>query len=80
MAGTETVPLRLRAQQPAFSGAPVSNIVRILLAIFLPPVAVLTKVGFGKQFWINIVLTICGILPGMIHAVWVIGRYDRPRY
>lgn len=48
--------------------------VRILLAIVLPPLGVFFEVGLGKHFWINIVLTILGYFPGIIHAVWVIAR------
>jgi uncharacterized membrane protein YqaE (UPF0057 family) len=48
------------------------DILRIVLAIFLPPLAVFLTVGLGLQFWINIVLTILGVVPGMIHALWVI--------
>lgn len=51
------------------------DLLRALLAIFLPPVAVFFVVGFGVQFWINIVLTILGYLPGMIHAIWIIVRH-----
>ncbi|MGU3539324.1 YqaE/Pmp3 family membrane protein [Methylobacterium sp. A54F] len=55
----------------------MSNIVRILLAIFLPPIAVLITAGFGLQFLLNILLTLCFGIPGMIHAIWIIMR-DRP--
>ncbi|WP_132254445.1 MULTISPECIES: YqaE/Pmp3 family membrane protein [Methylobacterium] len=55
-------------------GDPVSNIVRILLAIFLPPVAVLITEGIGLQFLLNILLTLLGGIPGMIHAIWIIMR------
>ena len=48
------------------------DILRIVLAIFLPPVAVFLTVGFGMHFWINILLTILGFIPGIIHALWVI--------
>jgi uncharacterized membrane protein YqaE (UPF0057 family) len=48
------------------------DLIRIIFAIFLPPVGVFLQVGFGLHFWINIVLTLCGYLPGIIHAVWVI--------
>ena len=48
------------------------NIVRILLAIFLPPVAAFLQVGFGLHFWLNILLTLLGGLPGMVHALWLI--------
>jgi uncharacterized membrane protein YqaE (UPF0057 family) len=29
----------------------------------------------GKHFWINVVLTILGYIPGIAHAVWVIAKY-----
>ena len=48
------------------------DIVRIILAIILPPVGVFLQVGFGVQFWINILLTLLGYLPGIIHALYVI--------
>jgi len=47
-------------------------IVKILLAIFLPPVAAYMQVGTSKQFIINIVLTLCCGVPGMIHALWLV--------
>ncbi len=50
------------------------DIIRILLAIFLPPVGVFLQVGLGLQFWLNILLTLCGYFPGIIHALWVILR------
>lgn len=52
----------------------VGDALRILLAILLPPLGVFFEVGLGKHFWINIVLTILGYFPGIIHAVWVIAR------
>jgi len=48
------------------------DIVRIIAAIILPPLGVFLQVGIGKHFWINIVLTILGFVPGVIHAIWVI--------
>ena len=48
------------------------DILRIILAIILPPVAVFMTVGLGMHFWINILLTLLGGIPGMIHALWVI--------
>ncbi|MDR5900984.1 YqaE/Pmp3 family membrane protein [Halomonas icarae] len=50
------------------------DLIRILLAIFLPPVGVFLQVGIGMHFWINIILTICGYIPGIVHAVWVIAK------
>ncbi|GHB30255.1 MULTISPECIES: YqaE/Pmp3 family membrane protein [Salinicola] len=48
------------------------DIIRIIFAIILPPVGVFLQVGLGLQFWINIVLTLLGYIPGIIHAVWII--------
>lgn len=50
------------------------DVLRILLAILLPPLGVFLQVGPGLHFWLNILLTILGYIPGIIHAVWVILR------
>jgi uncharacterized membrane protein YqaE (UPF0057 family) len=47
-------------------------IIKILLAIFLPPVAAFLQVGISTHFWINIILTILGGIPGVIHALWLV--------
>jgi uncharacterized membrane protein YqaE (UPF0057 family) len=54
--------------------------IRILLAILLPPLGVFLQVGIGLQFWLNILLTILGYIPGIVHAVWVIVAYGPDRY
>lgn len=38
------------------------DLIRVLLAIFLPPVAVFLEVGLGAQFWINLLLTPCSVI------------------
>jgi len=50
------------------------TLLKIILAIFLPPVAAFLQVGIGLHFWVNILLTILGVVPGMIHALWLIAR------
>ncbi|WP_417242671.1 YqaE/Pmp3 family membrane protein [Celeribacter sp.] len=50
------------------------DLIRILLAVILPPLGVFFQVGLGKQFWLNILLTLLGYIPGIIHAVWIIAR------
>ena len=50
------------------------DIIRILLAILLPPLGVFLQVGLTTQFWINVILTILGYIPGIVHAVWIIAR------
>lgn len=48
--------------------------IRILLAILLPPLGVFLQVGIGLHFWLNILLTIFGYVPGIIHAVYIIAK------
>jgi uncharacterized membrane protein YqaE (UPF0057 family) len=48
------------------------DILRLILAILLPPLGVFLQVGIGFHFWLNILLTLLGYIPGIIHAVWVI--------
>ncbi len=47
-------------------------ICKIVLAIVLPPLGVLVEEGVGKHFWINLVLTVFGYIPGILHALWVV--------
>jgi uncharacterized membrane protein YqaE (UPF0057 family) len=50
------------------------DLLRVLIAILLPPLGVFLQVGIGKHFWINILLTLLGYIPGIVHAVWIIAR------
>lgn len=55
------------------------DLIRILCAILLPPLGVFLQVGIGVQFWINILLTILGYIPGIVHAVWIIATRGKPQ-
>jgi uncharacterized membrane protein YqaE (UPF0057 family) len=48
------------------------TIVLLIVAIFLPPLAVFFRVGIRGPFWLNIILTILGWLPGIVHAWYVV--------
>ncbi len=48
------------------------DIIRILLSVIIPPIGVFLQVGIGLHFWLNILLTLLGYVPGLIHAIWVI--------
>ena len=48
------------------------NIIRIILALLLPPVAAFLTVGIGLHFWLNLILTLFFFVPGMIHALWLV--------
>jgi|CXWL01.1.fsa_nt_gi uncharacterized membrane protein YqaE (UPF0057 family) len=49
-----------------------SGILLVILAIIVPPLAVVMKVGLSTHFWINVILTILGFVPGQLHALWVV--------
>jgi len=51
------------------------DLLRVACSILLPPLGVFLEVGVGKKFWLNIILTLLGYIPGMIHAIWVIAHY-----
>ncbi|MEK9901161.1 MAG: YqaE/Pmp3 family membrane protein [Rhodospirillaceae bacterium] len=48
------------------------DVIRIIISLFIPPLGVFLRVGLGGHFWLNILLTILGFIPGVIHAIWVI--------
>ena len=52
----------------------MGDLIRIIIAIFLPPLGVFLQVGLGKDFWINILLTLLGYIPGLVHAIWIIAK------
>lgn len=50
------------------------RVLHILLAVVLPPLAVLLRVGTGRPFWLNLLLTLLGYVPGLVHALWIVAR------
>lgn len=46
----------------------------IFLSALIPPLGVFLTVGLGWHFWLNILLTMMGYIPGLIHAVWIIAK------
>lgn len=53
-----------------------SDIIKLIAAFLLPPLGVfLEKGACDKDFWIDVLLTILGWLPGIIYAVWIIVRF-----
>ncbi len=44
----------------------------IIIAIFIPPLAVGLKAGIGGHLILNIILTLLFYIPGLLHAVYVI--------
>ena len=47
-------------------------IIKVIFCLIFPPIAALLQVGLSTHFLINILLTILGIVPGMVHAFWLV--------
>jgi len=52
-----------------------SDVCKFILAILLPPVGVFMERGCNKDLAINILLTVLGYIPGIIHAMYIILKY-----
>ena len=49
------------------------KILQVIVSLFIPPLAVYMKKGkIDSAFWINVVLTILGGVPGVLHALYVV--------
>lgn len=48
----------------------------VVIAIFFPPLAAYIRCGFGRKFCKNILLTILGFYPGVIHALKIVEISD----
>lgn len=64
----------LVGQHDFIKGAMTMDLIRIIFAVILPPLGVFLEVGLSKQFWLNILLTLLGYIPGIVHAVYIIAR------
>lgn len=61
--------------QREYMAVTATDPIKIILAILLPPVGVFLEVGLSGHFWLNIVLTLLGYVPGIIHALYVILKH-----
>ena len=54
----------------------MTKLLRLVLGLIIPPLGVFLTVGIGPTLLINVLLTLLGWLPGSIHAIWVIAKYE----
>lgn len=47
-------------------------LVKLLFCLIFPPIAALLQVGLSTHFWISVVATLLGGLPGVLHALWLV--------
>ncbi|KAK3805066.1 MAG: UPF0057-domain-containing protein [Linnemannia elongata] len=52
-----------------------SDIFKFIFAVILPPLGVFLERGCGADLFINILLTLLGFIPGIIHAFYIILKY-----
>lgn len=52
-------------------------ILKIILTILLPPLGVLAETGLSMELLLNILLTLLGYFPGLIHGIWILARDNR---
>lgn len=44
-----------------------------LTTVFIPPLGVALKTGFGLHFWVNLALTLFGFyIAGLVHGVYIV--------
>ena len=55
----------------------VEPIVKVLLSVILPPVGVLVHEGVTGHLVLNVILTLVGYIPGVVHALWRVLRKDQ---
>ena len=50
-----------------------NDILTLLVTLFIPPLGVALKMGFGVHFWVNLALTVFGFyIAGLIHGIYVV--------
>lgn len=49
----------------------VDDIILMILCVVIPPLAVFFSYDISNEFWIDLLLTICFFLPGIIYALYV---------
>lgn len=49
-----------------------NDLFALIISLILPPAGVAVKRGLDEQFVINILLTLFGYFPGVIHALYII--------
>ncbi|KAG2111552.1 uncharacterized protein F5147DRAFT_685759 [Suillus discolor] len=49
----------------------VYAVILFVMGTLFPPLAVAARFGIGKDFWLNLLLTICGYIPGHVHNFYI---------
>ncbi len=63
------VKTNLKTAKKSGSKGDVDLLLLVIIAIFIPPLAVALHLGIGTEFWIDLILTLLFYLPGLIYAL-----------
>jgi uncharacterized membrane protein YqaE (UPF0057 family) len=50
------------------------GIINVIASILLPPLGVFLTMGVSQALLINVLLTLLGWVPGVIHALWILSK------
>ena len=50
------------------------RIINLIASILFPPLGLFLTMGVGQALVINILLTLLGWVPGVIHALWLLSK------
>lgn len=50
------------------------KIIQVAASILVPPLGVFLVTGISSALFINILLTLLGWIPGVIHALWILSK------
>jgi len=62
--------MTLEDSAKAHDDASPAEIWPLLLGAIVPPLGMFLEIGLRRAFWINLLLTCFGFIPGAIHAIW----------
>jgi uncharacterized membrane protein YqaE (UPF0057 family) len=52
-----------------------NKVIQVILCFFIPPLAVYMKKGkIDNDFWINLILSFLGGIPGILHGLYIVLR------
>jgi putative membrane protein len=52
------------------------KLVRLVTAFVLPPVSIFLSYGLSFTLLVSVLLTFLGWIPGVIHALWALSKYE----
>ena len=77
--GTSSLCVTSALRKKCSMAAMISGPMQVIFATVLPPLSVFCAVGLRSQFWLNLVFTLLGYVPGVVHAFHVLLSSDPER-